>query len=661
MEDSASGISRKLSRKGKIMKRTLILGLALFLSGAAFAATGTGEDVVVALKDGQTETALSLLGDSPELVKADLGLEAGMTLLHYAVYFGNETIVDHALKNGADLNLKDSRGLSPVWFSVSGGRPEMLRKLIALKADLAITNPAGDNMLFRAAAGGNEEIVRILLENGFRAADKNAAGKSPLFYAAQAGALDVFKLLESKGADLKAVTETGATVLHEAARSPQTDVLEYLLTKGMDVNAPTTNGMTPLHSAIGWRNTAGVSALIEKGADVNASAREGLTPLLMALGVGSPEIATLLAENGADVNAVGEGGQTPFLFAVMKGEPELIRFFLGKKAKLELTDPLTGKTALHEAALRGYTPIVEDLLKAGAKKNARDKEGRTALSYAKKYGHKDTADLLARNGVKNVAWETNFDDDAYLKKDLKDGQAYVWYLNHSGYAVKTKSAILVFDYWDPAPSPARSLLANGHIDPEELKGWPVYVFASHGHDDHFDRRILEWKKTIPDIHYIFGFEDDAEVGAVYAAPRTQRTLGPMTITTIQSSDEGVGFAVQIDGLTLFHAGDHSNNSLEKEGNTFFPEIDFLAERGIRADAAFFLNMFGCGSTHPEAFRQGIFYAADKLGIETVFPMHGMYREWVYADLKEAAAKNGVKVDVQAAVNRGDRFFITARQ
>jgi len=644
------------------MKRILILGLALFLSGTAFAAPGTaGEDIVVALKDGETETVLDLLRGTPELVKADLGMEGGMTLLHYAVYFGNEAIVDHALKNGADLNLKDSRGLSPVWFAVSGGRPEMLRKLIALKAGLAITNPAGDNLLFRAAGGGNEEIVRILLENGFRAGDKNATGKSPLFYAAHAGALDVVKLLESKGAELKAVAEDGATILHEAATSGKTDVLNYALDKGLDVNARTTNGMTPLHSAIGWRNTAGVIALLERGANVNASGRDGLTPLFMAVSVGNSEIATLLAEKGADVNAAGEGGLTPFLFAVKRGEPELVRFFLTRKAELESADSWTGKTALHEAALRGYTPIVEELLKAGAKKNARDKDGRTALSYAQKYGHKDTAAVLARNGVKNVAWETNFDDDAYLKKELKDGQAYVWYLNHSGWAVKTKSAILVFDYWDPAPSPDRKLLANGHIDPEELKGWPVYVFASHEHDDHFDRRILDWKKTIPDIHYVFGFEDEAGVGAVYAAPRTQRTLGPLTVTTIQSSDAGVGFAVQIDGLTLFHAGDHSNNSLEMENNTFYPEIDFLAGRGIRVDAGFFLNMFGCGMTLPEAFRQGIFYAAEKLNIKTVFPMHGADREWVYADLKEAVAKNGIKVEVQAAVNRGDRFFLTRKQ
>ncbi len=112
----------------------------------------------------------------------------------------------------------------------------------------------------------------------------------------------------------------------------------------------------------------------------------------------------------------------------------------------------------------------------------------------------------------------------------------------------------------------------------------------------------------------------------------------------------------MDGLTIFHAGDHSNNTLETAGNDFFPEIDFLAEKGIRPDIAFFLNMYGCGSTNPEAFQKGIFYAVDKLKIKAVLPMHGADKEWVYGNLVEGVAQNKVKVQVGAAVNQGDRFF-----
>jgi ankyrin repeat protein/L-ascorbate metabolism protein UlaG (beta-lactamase superfamily) len=643
------------------MKRILMLSLAWLLSAAAFAQVAGGNDIIKALEKGETEKVLDMLRQNPDLLGSDLGGEGGMTLLHCAVYYGNETVVDYALKNGVDLNVTDRRGLKPIWFAVSGGRPEMLRKLIALKADLGSVNPAGDNMLFRAVQKGNPEIVRILLENGFRAGEKNRAGTPPVIAAARLDDLDIVKLLEANGADLKAVSETGSTILHDSASSGQTAVLMYALGKGLDVNARDANSLTPLQWAIGWGNTAGAMILIERGADINIKGPEGATPLFMAVSQGNREVAAALAGKGADVNAAGDGGLTPFIFAIKRGQTDLVRLFLEKKAAIEQRDPQTGKTPLLEAALRGYPEIVEALLSARANKDARDRMGRTALSYARKYGHKATADLLARNGVRDVRWETNFDDEAYLRKRLKEGQAYVWYLRHSGWAIRTQSALMIFDYWDDAPAPDRKLLANGHIDPEELKELPVYVFVSHEHPDHFDRQILDWKKVIPGIRYVFGFEPEAGIEAVYAAPRTRRTLGPLTITTIRSNDAGVGFAIQADGLTLFHAGDHSNNSLETADNNFYPEIDFLAEQGIRPDAAFFLNMFGCGMTLPDAFRKGIFYAVAKLHIKTVFPMHGGDREWVYADLKEASVKNAVKVEVLAAVNRGDRFFIDARR
>ena len=33
--------------------------------------------------------------------------------------------------------------------------------------------------------------------------------------------------------------------------------------------------------------------------------------------------------------------------------------------------------------------------------------------------------------------------------ELKRGEAAVWYLYHNGWAVKTASALLIFDYWEP--------------------------------------------------------------------------------------------------------------------------------------------------------------------------------------------------------------------
>jgi ankyrin repeat protein/L-ascorbate metabolism protein UlaG (beta-lactamase superfamily) len=593
--------------------------IAALLAGFIPASSRPDETLVKSFEKGETEAILKVFADDPKSMTADLG--EGMTSLHYAVYFGNETVVDYVLKNGVGLHVKDSRGLTPVWFSVSGGRPAMLKKLIALGADLKVQNAAGDNLLFRAVNSGNLETIGILLDNGFAVDMKNSWGATPAVYAARTGNVDVIKYLASRGADLKAVNGN-FTLLHESVFSGRTEAIEYLLDQGLAVDAS--------HGAAG-------------------------TPLLLAVDFGNIPGALTLVRRGADINAADKNGITAFRYAVMKGAKELIAVTLEKKPDIKAADPRTGKTVLHEAALRGYSAIVGDLLKAGADKNAKDKKGRTALSYALKYGNGAAADVLRKAGAAEVPWETNLDDAAYLKKPLADGEAFIWYLKHSGWALKTKSALLVFDYWDNDLPPDKKLLANGHIDPAELAGLKVYVFVSHDHGDHFDGQIRDWRNVIPGIQYIFGFEAEGTEGAIHMAPRTERRVGDLAVTTIRSNDAGVGFAVQVDGLTVFHAGDHSNNTLEMAGNDFFPEIDFLAEQGVRPDIAFFLNAYGCGSTNPEAFQKGIFYAVDKLKIKAVLPMHAAYKEWVYGDLVEGVAKNKVAVQVGAAVNQGDRF------
>ena len=597
----------------------LFLALTTTLSGQQ---TSISKDEFLNLfKNGNTVEILKILDEDPQQMKVDLG--AGMTPLHYAAYYGNVSVFDYLLQKEADINAKDQRGLAPVWFTVSGQRPAMLRKLIALGADLSNKNPQGDNMLFRAIMTRNPELVQILLDNGFDAKQKNAYSMTPIEHAAGMNSVEIINLLISKGADLG--DSTRMPLLQRAAVSRGAEVLHYLIDRGFDINEVGNNGRTPLMMAVDFGNMEAARALILRGANINVANSEGIFPIQIA---------------------------------VKKGSADLIDLFIAKNADINIIDEKTGKSLLHEAALRGNSSVVSKLLAVGISKDIKDKNGYTALSYALKYGNKTTAEILKQAGVENVTWESNLDDLAYLNKSLAKGDAYIWYLRHSGWALKTKSALLVFDYWDNDTPPDEKLLANGHILPEEIKNIPIYVFVSHNHGDHFDRQILEWKKEIPGINYVFGFEVPGEEGIISLPPRTQQKVGALNVTTIQSNDAGVGFAVEIDGLTIFHAADHSNNTLEMENNNFFPEIDFLAEKGIKPDISFFLNMYGCGSSNPEAFQKGIFYAVDKLKIKSVLPMHGADREWVYQNLVDGVAQNNIKVDVGAAVNQGDRFFFS---
>jgi len=669
-----------------LMKKIAFLAFALvFFMICAVYVSGDQEFIKI-LDSNDTEKIMKMLSDSPQLLNQDLGL--GMIPLHYAAYYGNNTVLDYILKNGIELSYKDNRGRTAVYFAVSGGQPEMVKKLTALGADLNYKNNKNESLLFRASAVGNMDTIKFLVEHRLDINQKNINNQTPLVIAVQNDKFEVLKYFKSLGADLNYKNEIGESLLFPAGTAGNLDTIKLLIEQGLDINQKNNYGQTPiqmaaqsgnveilkyfkskgvdlkqrggsdwnlLHTAVFSRKAEPINYLLDEGLEVNAADEKGATPLLFSVSFGAKDPAKALAERGADVNLADNSGVTPFSYAVKRGEKELVDLFIKHKANVNAMDKNSGRTVLDEAAARGYSAIVDLLLKNGADKDAKDKNGHTALSYALKYGNKEAAEILKKAKVEDIKWETNLGYSEYLNKPINDGEAYIWYLKHSGWAVKTKNALLIFDYWDDAPSPDVKLLANGHINVEEIKNLPVYVFVSHSHGDHFDKQIFEWKKTIPNIKYIFGFNNNETDGTIFAEPRSQQKIDNLTVTTIKSNDDGVGFAVQLDGLTLFHAGDHSNNTIE-EPNNFFPEIDYLAEKGIKADVAFYLNMYGCGSTNPEAFEKGIFYSLDKLKTKAVFPMHASYKEWVYQNLADDVARNQKDVKVGVASISGDRFF-----
>ncbi|MBN2135142.1 MAG: ankyrin repeat domain-containing protein [Acidobacteria bacterium] len=602
------------------LKTCIVLFMFIFASLSLFAADENDFGLPDMFKNKETDKILKLLQQNLELSKTNIG--DGDTPLHYAAYYKNLDVVNFIIKDKTAVDIPNERQHTPLYYAILTGSLEITKLLVEAGADPNAKFEGEIPLVFIAAQGSDTEILKYMLSLGI---DVNISSKyipNLLYAAAQRGNLESVKFLQSRGLEITKKTPNEPSIMVPAVISGNADLINYLIQNGLDVNAADERGRTPLDFAINF---------------------------------GKPETVKLIIDAGANVNTSPEGGLDPLTLCVKKGQTENVNLMLNKKASFK-TDKNTGKTVLQEAALRGNSEIVKVLLDAGMDINEKDKNGLTALSYAYKYGNKDVVDLLKASGADEIECEDNTGENNYLKKELKDGQAFIWYLRHSGWAIKTKNKLMIFDYWDNGSAPTKKLLANGYINPEELKDLDVYIFVTHQHRDHFDRQILSWQKEVPSIRYIFGFEfaDENIKNTTSILPRQQMTINGIEITTIKSNDSGVGFAVKVDGITFFHAGDHANSDRD---NSFFPEIDFLAEKGINADVAFFLNMYGCGSTEPEAFQKGIFYTLDKLHSKWVFPMHANDKEWVYKDLEDAVKKADLPYSVGVAVNPGDRFFI----
>jgi L-ascorbate metabolism protein UlaG (beta-lactamase superfamily) len=349
--------------------------------------------------------------------------------------------------------------------------------------------------------------------------------------------------------------------------------------------------------------------------------------------------------------------------AIQRGHSDVTKALLEGGAETEISDPNFQRTPAHWAAIKGNQAILEHLLSAGANLNARDLGNRIPFEYAAKHGHKAVAELLADHGGEIADVEENYGPSPLLTADYAGKEAAMWYLGHCGWGIKTKNHFLIFDYWEQGGKPDEPSLANGHIDPSEIDSQNVSVFVTHEHQDHFDLAISAWEESVADIQYFFGFKPEelpqfAESGYAgpayqYVGPHMTIENGGIEIMTIEANDAGVGFLVQVDGLNIYHAGDHAG-WIEGEREGYTKEIDYLAEHVDKVDFAF-LNITGCHCRDEVALKESIEYALQKLHPTYFIPTHALDREYLYREFAEGAEEEGWATQVIYPENRGDHF------
>jgi len=203
---------------------------------------------------------------------------------------------------------------------------------------------------------------------------------------------------------------------------------------------------------------------------------------------------------------------------------------------------------------------------------------------------------------------------------LEKQQAKITFLAHSGFAVETASALFLFDY---CPSLAK--------EPVFTSDWlqtpkNVYVFVSHSHGDHFDPAILKWAKLNPAITYVFSSDINVDRKAVRCqvlSAYERWADATIAVEAFGSTDEGLSFLVQVDGLSIFHAGDlnwwrwkgESPAEQEHAEKIFKAEIEKMS--GRRVDIAF----FPVDRRLEEYYCLGAEYFAAQLHPQLLIPMH----------------------------------------
>jgi len=194
-------------------------------------------------------------------------------------------------------------------------------------------------LMLHAGLGDLDEVKQDLAQGAEVNYREPISGLTPLMVTENP---DMMALLLRHGADIKATDVDGANVLHHTVLSPQALRL--------------------------------IPLLISRGAEINrvAEGRDGETPLLVArqwffewrdraLGT---KVLELLVKNGAQVNAADHTGYTLLMVAAVNKKPDLVKLMLALGADPNLKNR-EGLSALDYARSLKFAEI-EHLLQAAA-------------------------------------------------------------------------------------------------------------------------------------------------------------------------------------------------------------------------------------------------------------------------------------------------------
>lgn len=169
----------------------------------------------------------------------------------------------------------------------------------------------------------------------------------------------------------------------------------------------------------------------------------------------------------------------------------------------------------------------------------------------------------------------------------------IYFLHHSAVCVIFDKTLLIFDYYLHNDD---KHIEDGHISKEDIACFErVYVFVSHSHHDHFNPAIFDWAS--PRVTYILDSTvEQAPQDAVVLRPGETYNDESIYAREFGSTDCGGSFYVNINGTSLFHAGDLNDWHWKDEGNKrysrvmtkmFDREIAYLEEHVAHIDYAFF--------------------------------------------------------------------------
>lgn len=142
---------------------------ALALASAALAPASAqltqskGYKFLQAVKDAKGQEVTDMLDEPGQTIINTRDIGNGEGALHIVIKRGDATYLSFLLARGADPNLRDGRGNTPMILAVQNGQTGMIDLLTRARANPNLANSSGETPLILAVQRRDLAMVRVLL------------------------------------------------------------------------------------------------------------------------------------------------------------------------------------------------------------------------------------------------------------------------------------------------------------------------------------------------------------------------------------------------------------------------------------------------------------------------------------------------------------------
>ncbi|XP_076044975.1 uncharacterized protein LOC143027554 isoform X2 [Oratosquilla oratoria] len=304
------------------------------------------------------------------------------SLLHLAAHQGCLSVLSyllaHTARLGLQVDVRDAWHWSALHYTSLEGRKEAALMLLQAGADINIMDPNGVTPLHIAVYKEDIQLARLLL----------AKGANPKV-AVRSRNSNTERGIERSDPVIK--FHLGSTLLHWAAGKGYDDLVADLLARGLVVDATDSQHRTPMGVAMWAGHTSIVNTLLHE--KVQLSEEDKDWHRIGREEVGLCIIRVIEETAVCPLDACRTDGFTLLHLSAQLGYPNMLHRILSLKVSPDVRNN-QGETPLFMAIRSNQLACVQQLLNAGTRLSIVDNRGGTALHMAAKNGNVTVIDML---------------------------------------------------------------------------------------------------------------------------------------------------------------------------------------------------------------------------------------------------------------------------